>query len=125
MELPPLYALGFAVGTTLVLLGLFRIAHRVTSPDATVGKSFSDANAARHLLDVGQVLGVFMVAAAAVKNCVRGENLVQDIVAAAEFGVLGLVLVTVMGRLGTLLLLRSRLPAEIARGNVAAGLAAG
>jgi uncharacterized membrane protein YjfL (UPF0719 family) len=66
-----------------------------------------------------------MVAAAAVKNCVRGEDLVQDIVAAAEFGVLGLVLVALMGRLGTQLLLRSRLPAEIARGNVAAGLAAG
>ena len=30
-----------------------------------------------------------------------------------------------MGRLGTQLLLRSKLPAEIARGNVAAGLAAG
>jgi len=125
MELPPLYALAFAVGTTLVLLALFRLGRRVIAPDTSVGKSFADSNAARHLLDVGQVLGVFMVAAAAVKNCVRGEDLVQDIVAAAEFGVLGLVLVALMGRLGTQLLLRSRLPAEIARGNVAAGLAAG
>ena len=125
MELPPLYALGFAVGTTLVLLAVFRLGRRVTAPDTTVGKDFADSNAARHLLDVGQVLGVFMVAAAAVKNCVRGEDLVQDIVAAVEFGCLGLLLVALMGRLGTQLLLRSRLPAEIARGNVAAGLAAG
>jgi uncharacterized membrane protein YjfL (UPF0719 family) len=125
MELPPLYALGFAVGTTLVLLAVFRLGRRLVAPDASVGKTFSDSNAARHLLDVGQVLGVFLVAAAAVKNCVRGEDLVSDVVAAAEFGVLGLVLVAVMGRLGTQLLLRSRLPAEVARGNVAAGLAAG
>src|SRR4051812_14825497 len=125
MELPPLYALGFAIGTTLVLLAVFRLGRRVLVPDASVGKSFAESNAARHLLDVGQVLGVFLVAAAVVKNCVRGEDLGSDILSAASFGVLGLVLVAVMGRLGTQLLLRSRLPAEIARGNVAAGLAAG
>jgi uncharacterized membrane protein YjfL (UPF0719 family) len=125
MELPPLYALGFAVGTTLVLLALFRLGRRVLSPETSVGKSFAESNAARHLLDVGQVLGVFLVAAAVVKNCVRGEDLGSDLVSAGAFGVLGLVLVAVMGRLGTQLLLRSKLPAEIARGNTAAGLAAG
>ena len=125
MELPPLYAFGFAVGTTLVLLAVFRLARRVVAPDASVGKSFAESNPARHLLDVGQVLGVFLVAAAVVKNCVRGEDFVADLVSAGSFGVLGLLLVAVMGRLGTQLLLRSRLPAEIARGNTAAGLAAG
>ncbi len=125
MELPPLYAFGFAVGTTLVLLGAFRIARRIASPDKSVGKDFAESNAARHLLDVGQVLGVFMVAAAVVKNCVHGEDLVKDLIAAGSFGALGLVLIALMGRLGTQLLLRSKLPEEIARGNVAAGLAAG
>ncbi len=125
MELPPLYALGFAVGTTLVLLAVFRLGRRVLAPETSVGRSFADSNAARHLLDVGQVLGVFMVAAAVVKNCVRGEDLGSDLVSAAAFGALGLVLVAVMGRLGTQLLLQSRLPSEIARGNTAAGLAAG
>ncbi|MDB4945234.1 MAG: hypothetical protein JWP97_4768 [Labilithrix sp.] len=125
MELPPLYALGFAASTTLVLLALFRLGRRVLTPGTTVGKSFGEDNAARHLLDVGQVLAVFLVAAAAVKNCVRGEDLLADVIAAGSFGVLGLVLVALMGRLGTHLLLRSRLPAEIARGNVAAGLAGG
>jgi len=125
MELPPLYALGFAVGTTLVMLGLFRIGRRIASPEKSVGKDFDDKNAARHLLDVGQVLGVFMVSAAAVRNCVRGESLTDDILRAGGFGAMGLVLIAVMGRLGTQLLLRSALPAEIARGNIAAGLAAG
>ena len=125
MELPPLYALCFAVGTTLVLLAVFRLGRRIAAPNASVGKSFSESNSARHLLDVGQVLGVFLVAAAVVKNCVRGEDLGADLLSAASFGVLGLALVAIMGRLGTMLLLRSRLPAEIARGNVAAGVAAG
>lgn len=125
MELSPLYAFGFAVGTTLFLLLVFRLARRVASPDKSVDKDFASANAARHLLDVGQVLGVFMVAAAAVRNCVHGEDVVRDIISAGSFGVLGLALVALMGRLGTQLLLRSQLPAEVARGNVAAGLAAG
>jgi uncharacterized membrane protein YjfL (UPF0719 family) len=125
MELSPRYAILFAVGTTLGLLAVFRLGRRVFAPDASVGKSFAESNAARHLLDVGQVLGVFLVAAAVVKNCVRGEDLGSDLLSAASFGILGLVLIAVMGRLGTMLLLRSQLPAEIARGNVAAGLAAG
>jgi len=125
MELSPLYALCFAVGTTLVMLALFRIGRRIASPDKSVTKDFAAPNAARHLLDVGQILGVFMVSAAAVRNCVRGENLVHDLTYAAGFGTLGLVLIAGMGRVGTQLLLRSALPAEVARGNVAAGLAAG
>lgn len=125
MELPPLYALGFAVGTTLVMLILFRVGRRIASPELSVGKDFAKDNSARHLLDVGQVLGVFMVSAAAVKNCVRGEDLVTDLLGAGGFGTLGLVLIAIMGRLGTQLLLRSALPKEIERGNVAAGLAAG
>jgi hypothetical protein len=72
MELPPLYALAFAVGTTLVLLALFRVGQRVVSPTKTVAKAFADTNAARHLQQVGEVLGIFLVAAAVVKNCVEG-----------------------------------------------------
>jgi uncharacterized membrane protein YjfL (UPF0719 family) len=124
-ELPPLYALAFAVGTTLVMLALFRLSRRVASPGKSVGKDFAASNAARHLLDVGQVLGVFMVSAAVVRNCVHGEDLTSDLVSAAGFGALGLVLIAVMGRFGTQLLLRAQLPAEIERGNVAAGVAAG
>ena len=55
MELPPLYAFGFAVGTTLVLLAVFRLGRKLLAPATSVGKSFAESNAARHLLDVGQV----------------------------------------------------------------------
>jgi uncharacterized membrane protein YjfL (UPF0719 family) len=123
MELPPLYALAFAVGTTLVLLALFRVGQRVLSPGKTVAKAFADTNAARHLQEVGEVLGIFLVAAAVVKNCVEGKELSHDLLWAAAFGALGVALVALTGRLGTQLLLQSRLPAEIERGNVAAGIA--
>ncbi|AKV01135.1 hypothetical protein AKJ09_07798 [Labilithrix luteola] len=125
MDLPALYALAFAVVTTVALLVLFRLGQRVFSPGKTVAKDFGEANPARHLLQVGQVLGVFFVAASVVKNCVEGESLREDVFSAATFGVLGIVLVALTGELGTRLLLRSRLPAEIARGNVAAGVAGG
>jgi len=125
MDLPPLYAFGFAVGTTLALLVVFRLGRRLLAPATSVGKSFAESNAARHLLDVGQILGVFLVAAAVVKNCVRGESIAADALSAGGFGILGLALIAVMGRMGTQLLLQSRLPSEITRGNVAAGLAAG
>lgn len=125
MELTPLYAGAFAVCTTVALLVLFRVAQRVLVPSAHVAKTFAEGNTAEHLLEVGQVLGIFLVAAAVVKNCVTGKDVAHDIGWAAAFGVLGLVLVVVTGRLGTQLLLKSALPAEIARGNVAAGVAAG
>ncbi|MGC4079487.1 MAG: DUF350 domain-containing protein [Rubrivivax sp.] len=124
MELPPFYALGFAVGTTLVLLVILRIAQRVLAPRKSAVKDFADTNAARHLLHVGHVLGVFMVAAAVVKNCVDGKDLTQDAIRAGAFGILGLFLVELAGRMGTQLLVRSRLPKEIDRGNIAAGVAA-
>lgn len=124
MELPPLYALGFAVGMTVVLLVLFRVAQRALS-GSNVAKDFAESNAARHLHEVGQVLAVFFVAAATVKNNVQGKDLTHDLLWSGGFGVLGLVLVGVTGRLGTQLLLRSALPNEIRRGNVAAGVAAG
>src|SRR4030088_1234398 len=95
MELPPLYAIGFAVGTTLLLLALFSLGR----------KGFAEGNSARHLLDVGEVLGVFMVAAAVVKNCVRGEDLGADLLAASSFGVLGIVLGAGVGGPGQQLLL--------------------
>jgi uncharacterized membrane protein YjfL (UPF0719 family) len=124
MELTPLYALLFAVGTTLGLLAVFRLGQRVLSPEKNVTKELAGDNTAKHLLRVGEVLGIFMVAAAVVKNTVQGKDLAHDLTWAAAMGVLGLGLVVLAGRAGTMLLLKSKLPAEIERGNVAAGLAA-
>lgn len=125
MELPPLYALAFAAGTTLFLLSLWRLVQRLVSPGATLASELRGDNAARPLLQVGQVLGIFLVAASAVKNCVGGEAWTTDVLRAGGFGVLGLSMVAVSGEIGTRLLLRSRLRAEVARGNVAAGVAGG
>ncbi len=124
-ELRPLYALAFGGTMTVVLLLLLRIGQRVFSPTHTVGSDLEQNNSARRLLQVGQVLAVFMIAAAAVKNCVEGNDLKRDVLWAVAMGATGLVLLVVSGRAGLMLLLRSRLPREIERGNVAAGVAAG
>lgn len=124
-ELRPLYALAFGGTMTVVLLLLLRVGQRVFSPAHTVGGDLAKSNSARRLLQVGQVLAVFMIAAAAVKNCVEGTDLKRDALWAVAMGATGLLLLIVSGRVGLMLLLRSRLPQEIERGNVAAGVAAG
>ena len=120
----PLYVIAFAVGTTLVLVVLTELAQRLFAAEAVAADAKKD-NAARRLLRAGQVLAVFLVAAAAVKNSVTGESVVHDLVWVTAFGVAGLALVEVTGLIGIRLLLQSRLPNEIARGNVAAGIAGG
>ena len=125
MELKPLYALAFGGTMTIVLLLLLRVGQRILSPGHSVGKDLAKGNSAQRLLQVGQVLAVFLIAAAAVKNCVEGQDLKRDVLWALAMGVTGLVLLLVSGRAGIALLLRSRLPAEIERGNIAAGVAAG
>lgn len=110
---------GLAVGTTLGLLLLLRLLERKLASD------LGEGNAAKRLVRVGQVLAVFLVAAAAVKNCATGEGLAHDALAIGVFGAVGLLLVVGTGRLGVRMLLAARMGPEIERGNVAAGLAAG
>ncbi|MDF2698285.1 MAG: hypothetical protein K0S65_6668, partial [Labilithrix sp.] len=91
----------------------------------SLAAELTKGNSAQRLLGVGQVTAIFLVAANAVKTAVRGDDLVHDATWVAAFGVVGVVLIAVTGHFGVRLLLHSRLPAEIERGNVAAGLAAG
>lgn len=125
MEAPPLYLALMALGTMLVLLVLLRIGQRLLSPGSSVPGDFLKGNGARSLLQVGQVVGAFMVSGAAVKGSVHGDGLVHDIPRVAGFALVGLALVMVTGKLGVRLLFQARLAAELDRGNVAAGLAAG
>lgn len=81
-------------------------------------------NRAHGLRNVGDVLAVFLIGAAVVKNCVRGDDLQHDVVWAASFGAMGLVLLEVTGIAGIRLLMRQRLADSLERGNVAAGVAA-
>lgn len=124
MELRPVYVLLFGVAVTFALLLLVRIAGSLFSGEST-GKKVSTTNGARRLLFAAEVLAVFLVASAAVKNCVTGKSLAHDVLWVSAMSFLGLVLLIASGRAGIALLLRSRLPAEIERGNTAAGVAAG
>jgi uncharacterized membrane protein YjfL (UPF0719 family) len=125
VEAPPLYVTLLGLATMLVLLVLLRIGQRLLSPGNSVPADFLRGNAARSMLQVGQVLGVFMIAASAVKGCVHGAGLAHDAPRIAAYAIVGLVLMMVIGHLGLRLLLQSRLQAELTRGNVAAGVAAG
>jgi uncharacterized membrane protein YjfL (UPF0719 family) len=118
-DVKPLYMVAFGAVATLVMLVLFLLGRRRLAADLTQG------NAAQRLLGVGQVSAIFLVAANAVKSSVKGTDLVHDVTWVSAFGVAGVVLIAVTGELGVRLLLSSRLPAEIERGNVAAGLAGG
>jgi uncharacterized membrane protein YjfL (UPF0719 family) len=123
MEPPPLYLSLFALGTLLALLLLMRAGQRLLG--GSLHADLNHGNAARSMLQVGQVLGVFLVASSAVRGAVHGANLVADLCHVAIFAVVALTLMMVTGHLGVRALLRSRLPAELERGNVAAGVAAG
>ncbi len=123
-QLRPLYVLAFAVGTTLGMLVLLQIGQKLTS-EHSIASDFTKDNSARRLLRVGQVLAIFMVAASAVKSSAEGISVSRDLMWVSAFGTVAVVLVSLTGRLGIKMLLQSRLPKEIERGNVAAGLAAG
>jgi uncharacterized membrane protein YjfL (UPF0719 family) len=85
----------------------------------------SHGNAARGIVRAGFVCGVAFIASAAVRGCVHGDDWRADLLWTAVFGGSAVVLLAVAGSLGVRVLLRSRLPGEIERGNVAAGVAAG
>src|SRR5512140_1545230 len=123
MELGSAYVASFAVATTLLLLVVFTLMQRLLYPHP-VSHDLNGPNAARRLKRVGQVVAVFLVSTAVVRHGVTGAGVAHDVVWVAAFGVVGVALVSLTGRLGVQLLLSSRLPAELERGNVAAGVAA-
>ncbi len=123
MDAKATYVIGFAVGTTLGLLLLFQLVQRFLYPHP-VSRDLNEGNVARRLKRVGQVLAVFLVSASVVKSGVTGDSLLRDVEWVAAFGGVAVVLVSLTGRLGVQLLLQSRLPKEIDRGNAAAGVAA-
>jgi uncharacterized membrane protein YjfL (UPF0719 family) len=112
-----LYLAAFAVVTTLALLVLATILRRSLAANLKAG------NDAQRLEAVGEVLGVFLIAGATVRGAVEGESAAHDVAMCAAFGAIALVASTLTGRLGVRLLL-GRLDDELARNNVAAGVAA-
>lgn len=125
MELRPLYALGFGVGITVLLLVLLRVGQKLFGKSGSAGEVLESDNTARQMVHVGQVLAVFLVSSSVVKNTIAGKDPKADALWAVAMACVGLVLLVVSARGGLMLLLKSQLPAEIARGNRAAGFAAG
>jgi uncharacterized membrane protein YjfL (UPF0719 family) len=123
MEPSPLYTALFGLGTTVALFVLLRLGQRVLG--ASVHADLNHGNTARSLLQVGQTLGVFLLASSAVKGSLHGQSMGADLVAVAIHAVVALALMMVAGHLGVRALLQAKLPAELDRGNVAAGVAAG
>jgi uncharacterized membrane protein YjfL (UPF0719 family) len=123
MATQKLYQLGVAAATTLILLVLSLLGQRLLgrSAQGDLGKG----NTARALLQVGHVLGVFLIVGAIVAGSVSGEDPVKDALWVLAFGGASVVLLEVTGALGVKLLLRSKLSSEIERGNAAAGFAGG
>ncbi|AKJ02122.1 uncharacterized protein DUF350 [Archangium gephyra] len=125
MELRPLYLPAFGAITTVVLLLLLRAGQRLLSPAHTVRADMEEGHMAHALVQVGQVLGLFLISGSVVAGCVQGESLSHDVLWVSAYGLAALVLLVVFGHLGVRVLLRARLAAEVERGNIAAGLAAG
>src|ERR1700722_13219373 len=123
MEPPPLFLTLFGLGTILGLLLLLRLGQRLLG--GSLHADLNHGNIARSMLQVGQVLGVFLVASSAVKGGVRFAGILPDVGRVALSGAIALALMMLTGHFGVRALLRSRLPAELERGNVAAGVAAG
>src|SRR3981189_195184 len=106
---------------------------RGAGSEATVGRDKEsclagatvDTNAARAIVRAGFVCGAAFVTASAIRGCVHGVDWTQDLLWTTVFGGSALLLLAAAGSLGSRVLLRSRLPGEIARGNLAAGVAAG
>ena len=92
---------------------------------AIARESAVDRNAARGIVRAGFVCGAAFVVVSAIDGCVHGEDWRADVLWTAVFGISALLCLAGAGALGVRWLLHARLPVEIARGNVAAGVAAG
>jgi uncharacterized membrane protein YjfL (UPF0719 family) len=114
------YVALFAAATLVLLL----VALRVLRPLFARGTPSEGAAPARRMVEVGEVLGTLLIGAAVVKNNVRAVSLRADLAWTAAFAAAGFLMVQLVAWLSLRALLRARLPAELARGNVAAGVAA-
>jgi uncharacterized membrane protein YjfL (UPF0719 family) len=124
MDLPVAYTAPFGAVTSLVLLGLHQVGERVILRRAPLFDDLERANPARGIERAGQVLAIGFVAAGVVGGSLEGESWQADAPWVAAYALAALVLLELTGQAGIRLLVKSKLPAEIERGNVAAGVAA-
>lgn len=113
----------FGLCTALALLLLLRVGRQLLS--RTAKDEGDKPNAAQRFVFAGDALAVLLVSSAVVRYNVAGQSLVHDVLSVAIMGATGLVLVQVAGSLGVRALFGGHLRAELSRGNLAAGIAAG
>lgn len=119
------YVASFGVAVVLSMLLLHQLViRRLLFKSASMRVDMLGDNRAHGLRNVGDVLAVFLIGAAVVKNCVHGDDFQHDILWAASFGAMGLLLLELTGMVGMRLLMRQRLTDALDRGNIAAGVAA-
>jgi uncharacterized membrane protein YjfL (UPF0719 family) len=123
MATQKLYQLGVAAAAALILLVLSLIGQKILG--RSLREDLDKGNTARGLLQVGHVLGVFLIVGSIVAGSVTGEDPSKDALWVLAFGGASVALLEVTGALGVKLLLQAKLTSEIERGNAAAGLAAG
>lgn len=122
MATQKLYQIGVVVVTILALLAFSLLGQRLLG--RSTRNELENSNTARSFVQVGHVLGVFLIVGSIVGGSISGEDPLRDLLWALLFGGAAVILLEVTGSLGVRLLLRSRMPAEIERGNAAAGIAA-
>ena len=118
MDARTIQTVGLGVATMLVGLVLLRIVSRAQA-------RLAGENRADRFSQVGEVVAVFLVSGAVAQNSVSGGSFARDAMVCAAYGLLGLALVVVTGRLSHRALLGGALAAEVEKGNVAAGVATG
>ncbi len=123
MDLPVSYTAPFGAVTTVVLLGLHQIAERFLFGRPSIFGDLEQANTARALERTGQVLGIGLISSGVVAGCLQGDGVKADAPWVAAYALAALVLLEITGQIGTRLLVKSKLPSEIVRGNAAAGIA--
>ncbi len=118
-----LYPVVIAAATVVGLLLISQLVSRLAR--RSVRGDLDEGNVARALLQVGRVLGVFLVVGSVVNDGVTGHDWQHDVLWSALFGTVALALLEAGGALGVKMLVQAKLPSEIERGNAAAGIAAG
>jgi uncharacterized membrane protein YjfL (UPF0719 family) len=117
------YVIVFDVVAGLLLILLSFALHRYVFAERPAHRA-GERNLAESLVSAAELLATFLVIAAVLAGSVAAQDVLDDVCWTALFGGTGVVLLTLAGRLGTRLVLGARLGPEVARGNVAAGLAA-
>lgn len=125
MDLPPVEVLALGVVVALHAVLLLRVVTRLSAREPAVTAALVGDDGAARLRSVGEVFAVLVVASSAVRNAAEGDDLLRDLGWSLALATVGVLLVLVVGRLGLGLLFRARLPELLARGNKAAGFAAG